>query len=34
VAARYAHDPTVLVNGPGRTKILITADRTGASIST
>jgi acyl-CoA reductase-like NAD-dependent aldehyde dehydrogenase len=26
VAARYAADPTVLVNGPGRTKILITAD--------
>ena len=26
VAARYAADPTVLVNGPGRTKILITAE--------
>ena len=25
VAARYASDPTVLVNGPGRSKILITA---------
>ncbi len=27
VVDRYARDPTVLVNGPGRTKILITADR-------
>ena len=26
VAARYAADPTVLVNGPGRSKILVTAD--------
>jgi acyl-CoA reductase-like NAD-dependent aldehyde dehydrogenase len=26
VADRYAGDPTVLVNGPGRTKILITAE--------
>jgi acyl-CoA reductase-like NAD-dependent aldehyde dehydrogenase len=26
VADRYATDPTVLVNGPGRTKILITAE--------
>jgi acyl-CoA reductase-like NAD-dependent aldehyde dehydrogenase len=26
VADRYAADPTVLVNGPGRTKILITAE--------
>lgn len=26
VAARYAGNPTVLVNGPGRTKILITAE--------
>lgn len=27
VADRYAGDPSVFVNGPGRTKILITADR-------
>jgi len=27
VAARYAADPTVLVNGPGRSKILVTADQ-------
>jgi acyl-CoA reductase-like NAD-dependent aldehyde dehydrogenase len=27
VVDRYADDPTVLVNGPGRTKILITDDR-------
>jgi acyl-CoA reductase-like NAD-dependent aldehyde dehydrogenase len=27
VVDRYAGDPTVLVNGPGRTKILVTADR-------
>ena len=27
VADRYANDPTVLVNGPGRTKILITAEQ-------
>lgn len=27
VADRYAADPTVLVNGPGRTKILITAEQ-------
>jgi acyl-CoA reductase-like NAD-dependent aldehyde dehydrogenase len=27
VADKYAADPTVLVNGPGRAKILITADR-------
>ncbi len=27
VVDRYAADPTVLVNGPGRTKILLTADR-------
>jgi acyl-CoA reductase-like NAD-dependent aldehyde dehydrogenase len=27
VADRYADDPTVLVNGPGRTKILITAEQ-------
>lgn len=27
VVDRYAHDPTVFVNGPGRTKILITEDR-------
>jgi acyl-CoA reductase-like NAD-dependent aldehyde dehydrogenase len=27
VADRYANDPTVVVNGPGRTKILITADQ-------
>jgi acyl-CoA reductase-like NAD-dependent aldehyde dehydrogenase len=27
VVDRYATDPTVLVNGPGRTKILITADQ-------
>jgi acyl-CoA reductase-like NAD-dependent aldehyde dehydrogenase len=26
VVHRYAHDPTVFTNGPGRTKILITAD--------
>jgi acyl-CoA reductase-like NAD-dependent aldehyde dehydrogenase len=26
VANRYASDPTVLVNGPGRTKILVTAE--------
>ena len=26
VAARYAADPTVLVNGPGRSKILVTAE--------
>ncbi|WP_413232776.1 aldehyde dehydrogenase family protein [Mycolicibacterium sp. 050158] len=26
VAERFANDPTVLVNGPGRTKILITAE--------
>jgi acyl-CoA reductase-like NAD-dependent aldehyde dehydrogenase len=26
VAARYAADPAVLVNGPGRTKILVTAE--------
>jgi len=27
VVDKYANDPTVVVNGPGRTKILITADR-------
>ncbi len=27
VADAYAHDPTVMVNGPGRSKILITAER-------
>ncbi|OMC43038.1 aldehyde dehydrogenase family protein [Mycobacterium sp. IS-1264] len=27
VADKYANDPTVIVNGPGRAKILITADR-------
>jgi acyl-CoA reductase-like NAD-dependent aldehyde dehydrogenase len=27
VVDKYAHDPTVVVNGPGRAKILITADR-------
>ena len=27
VASRYADDPTVLVNGPGRTKIIITAEQ-------
>jgi len=27
VVDKYASDPTVMVNGPGRTKILITADR-------
>ncbi len=27
VVDKYANDPTVIVNGPGRTKILITADR-------
>jgi hypothetical protein len=27
VVDKYASDPTVIVNGPGRTKILITADR-------
>lgn len=27
VASRYASDPTVLVNGPGRTKIVITAEQ-------
>ena len=27
VADRYANDPAVVVNGPGRTKILITADQ-------
>jgi acyl-CoA reductase-like NAD-dependent aldehyde dehydrogenase len=27
VADKYANDPTVMVNGPGRAKILITADR-------
>lgn len=27
VVAKYAGDPTVVVNGPGRAKILITADR-------
>lgn len=27
VVDKYANDPTVMVNGPGRTKILITADR-------
>jgi acyl-CoA reductase-like NAD-dependent aldehyde dehydrogenase len=27
VAARYDADPTVLVNGPGRTKILVTAEQ-------
>ncbi|MEB3980691.1 aldehyde dehydrogenase family protein [Mycobacterium sp. 663a-19] len=27
VAEKYADDPTVVVNGPGRAKILITADR-------
>ncbi|OSC36876.1 aldehyde dehydrogenase family protein [Mycobacterium decipiens] len=27
VADKYAGDPTVVVNGPGRTKILVTADR-------
>jgi acyl-CoA reductase-like NAD-dependent aldehyde dehydrogenase len=27
VADKYANDPTVVVNGPGRAKILITADR-------
>lgn len=27
VVEKYAADPTVLVNGPGRTKVLITADR-------
>ena len=27
VVDKYAVDPTVTVNGPGRTKILITADR-------
>jgi acyl-CoA reductase-like NAD-dependent aldehyde dehydrogenase len=27
VVAKYANDPTVLTNGPGRTKILITAER-------
>jgi acyl-CoA reductase-like NAD-dependent aldehyde dehydrogenase len=27
VVDKYANDPTVLTNGPGRTKILITADR-------
>jgi acyl-CoA reductase-like NAD-dependent aldehyde dehydrogenase len=27
VVDKYANDPTVLVNGPGRAKILITADR-------
>ncbi|WP_078287888.1 aldehyde dehydrogenase family protein [Mycobacterium sp. D16R24] len=27
VVDAYAHDPTVMVNGPGRTKILITAER-------
>jgi acyl-CoA reductase-like NAD-dependent aldehyde dehydrogenase len=27
VADKYADDPAVMVNGPGRTKILITADR-------
>jgi acyl-CoA reductase-like NAD-dependent aldehyde dehydrogenase len=27
VVDKYADDPTVVVNGPGRTKILITADR-------
>jgi acyl-CoA reductase-like NAD-dependent aldehyde dehydrogenase len=27
VAGRYADDPTVLVNGPGRTKIVITAEQ-------
>jgi acyl-CoA reductase-like NAD-dependent aldehyde dehydrogenase len=27
VASRYADDPTVLVNGPGRTKIVITAEQ-------
>jgi acyl-CoA reductase-like NAD-dependent aldehyde dehydrogenase len=27
VAARYATDPTVLVNGPGRSKILLTAEQ-------
>lgn len=27
VVDTYAHDPTVLANGPGRTKILVTAER-------
>jgi acyl-CoA reductase-like NAD-dependent aldehyde dehydrogenase len=27
VVQKYAADPTVMVNGPGRTKILVTADR-------
>ncbi|MFZ1178534.1 MAG: aldehyde dehydrogenase family protein [Mycobacterium sp.] len=27
VVDKYANDPTVIVNGPGRTKIVITADR-------
>ena len=27
VVDKYAHDPAVVVNGPGRAKILITADR-------
>ena len=27
LSTRYAGDPTVFTNGPGRTKILITADR-------
>jgi len=27
VVGKYANDPTVMVNGPGRAKILITADR-------
>ncbi len=27
VVDKYAHDPSVMVNGPGRAKILITADR-------
>ena len=27
VVDKYAHDPTVVVNGPGRAKILITADQ-------
>ena len=27
VVDKYAHDPTVIVNGPGRAKIVITADR-------
>lgn len=31
MVGRYAHDPTVLVQGPGRSKVLVGGDATGAA---